>query len=282
MLEDLTAYFITTDRVTAPRALAALRAQGLPRQIVIVRNVRPLAAAYAAALACETPYCAIIDDDLALSPGALADCLAEFKEARRTRPRLYSMGATRFSDRDPLVGGRGVVLFHMPGLRLVGFPDRSHVSWAQKTRADALGLHTRPSRLVLGERLRGSRDDLYKRYLWLQIRWASGLNRWERRPRPLPLLWRAHRSQDADVWAALLGAVDGLLVGPVSTSKDESFRGPLGANLVLDDLTPSHAARLIRGAALPFTRAYLPLVVLLGGATLRKRLRRSVNSLRSS
>lgn len=250
MLDDLTVYLITTDRDGAAASLASIeRGQDLVHPVVVVRNVRPLAAAYRETLACPTELCAVVDDDVLMRPGFLADAVAELTALRARAPRLYQLSGHRFTDDDDLIGGSGFKLYHAPSLRRVGFPDAVHVTIAQDRAAEPLGLWRHPSRLVVGARHRGTIDDVYKRHLWLQLRWNLSENPWWRRPRPLRLLGRAVATGDPAYSAALLGAIDGVLAGFVRGSKDEAFLGPIAAARGLEELAELTPVRVLARAA---------------------------------
>ena len=49
----------TTDRIHAEEALRSLESPGVPRPVMIVRNVRPLYASLLPTLECQMPYCLI-------------------------------------------------------------------------------------------------------------------------------------------------------------------------------------------------------------------------------
>lgn len=266
MLDDLTVYFITTDRDGASAALASLEdGQDLLHPVVVVRNVRPLAAAYRASLDCKTEFCAVVDDDVLMRPGFLADALAELVALRATAPNNYQLSGHRFTDDDDLIGGSGFKLYHAPSLRRVGFPDAVHVTIAQDRAAEALGLRRHPSGQVVGARVLGTLDDVYKRHLWVQLRWNLSENPWWRRPRPLRLLHRAITTGDPAYSAALLGAIDGVLAGFVRGSKDEAFLGPIAAERGVDDLEDLTPLRVLARAA-----PYAGRLVLSGAAILAR------------
>jgi len=257
VLEQLTAYLVTTDREGAAAALACLEeGQGLVHPVVVVRDVRPLAAAYGRTLACPTEYCAVVDDDVLLRPGFLAEALAELIALRARDPRAYQLSGHVFTDDDELIGGAGFKLYHAPTLRRVGFPDDVHVAIAQDAVAEALGFYRAPSKLVVGARHRGPPEDVYKRHLWLQLRWNVCQNPWGRRPRPLHLAARALSTGDRAYALALLGFVDGVLAGFVRRSKDEAYLGPIAAEHGLTASTPAEVLALAAPHAGRFARRY--------------------------
>ena len=124
--------------------------------------------------------------------------------------------------------------------------------------AEAMGMSLHGSAHVVGERLRGSTEDIYKRFLWFQLRWLARLDPWYRRFPPSQTLIRAVATNDRDHWAAAMGTIDATLAGDVPTSKDELFRGPLGATVDFESATVAQCRRLVLGAMPRFVRAYLP------------------------
>lgn len=280
MAERLTVYFITTDRSTAPAARAALERQRPPRPVVVVRNVRPLAAAYSHALACETEYCAIVDDDFAVAPSFLESALDEFVARREADRSVYLLAGVHFSDTDPLVGGRGIAVYHVESLRRVGFPDQPHVAWEQRKMATALGLRLEGSRHLAGERLRGTSEDVYKWMLWETVRWLRRQNPWRRRPRLSRLLGHAARTGDRDAWVAALGVLDGGLARDVASSKDQAFRGPLARTLDFESLSPEAARALVLRALPRYLRAAGPRIGLLAAEDAARHVVRRLRRLR--
>ena len=234
-MDAVTAYFITTGRVHSGRSLESLRAQGLPRPVVEVRDIRPMRSAYATALACPTLYAFLLDDDVVLRPGVVERLVEEMRERRREQENAFWICPVTLDELSGEATGCGVHLFHVPLLRRVGFPDGPHLSFAQREAAEALGLTWLRSPLVMGIHHAGSPRDVYLRYLWLQIRAASG----QRRGLDLPeLLRRAVATGELLAWMACLGVLDGRSVGALSSSKDEGFVGPEGAALDLDHPDP--------------------------------------------
>ena len=117
-MNDLTAYFITTDRVNAKRSLESLEeGQELIHPVVVVRNRRSLAAGYSAALECTTLYVLTLDDDVILRPGVVPLLLSEFRRERAEDPKIFLIGARTQSELTGQSGGWGVKIHYVPLLR---------------------------------------------------------------------------------------------------------------------------------------------------------------------
>jgi hypothetical protein len=232
-VNDLTAYFITTDRLHAGPSLASLRAQGLARAPVVVRNVRPMRVAYATTLGCPTSYAFLLDDDVILRRGVVPRLLEEFRVWRRAHPDAFWICPATVDELSGRTTSCGIHLFHAPLLRQVGFPDGPHLSYAQRERAEAMGLSWLRSSLVMGVHHAGRPRDVYQRYLWLQIRAASGQGRY---PDLETLVQRAVTGDGALPWMACLGVLDGRVIGDVPSSKNETLLGREGAALDFDNL----------------------------------------------
>ena len=138
-MDDLTAYFITLDRPHAAAALERLAsAQGLVHPVVVVRGLRPLAAAFAVCLGCPTEFCLVLDEDVLLEPFVVVAARAELIARRRADPALFLLSGDRYRDEGGLAGGGGFKIYHAPSLRCVGFPDAPHMSFEQERRAARL------------------------------------------------------------------------------------------------------------------------------------------------
>jgi len=240
-MDELTAYFITTDRVDAAEALKSLQRQGIPRPVEVVRNVRPLRAAHLPTLECQTPYCLVLDDDTVMRPGVLRALVDRFRALRAADPSGFKLNARVFSEAKLAWDMGGLKLFYAPHLLKVGWPDAPHVSGAQAAIARRLGLSVLQCDIEAGVQRRGSDLDVYKKFLWIAIR---GRARRLKAPGPAELAPRA-RAGAPWLWFGVLGLVDGDAVGVVSTSKDEHFLGPIGRTLDFDAVGAEDIRRIL-------------------------------------
>ena len=232
-MHELTGYLLTTERVHAAESLASLRAQGIPREIVVIRNIRPLHAAHFPTLECETPYCLIVDDDVIMEPGVAQTLIDRFRSLRKTRPNGFKLNARLYCEARERWGKGGIKMFHTPHLRQVGWPDSPHVSSAQKEVASKLGFKALECDIKAGVQKRGSNLDVYKKYLWIQARAEAGQHR---AVSIRKLIKRIRATGKSWLWFAVLGVVDGARAGTLSTSKDEAYLGPIGRTLNFDTL----------------------------------------------
>jgi hypothetical protein len=247
---ELTAYFLTTDRQHAVEALESLRAQGIPR-IVVVRNVRPLTKAYHSTLACQTEFCLVLDDDVVLKPGVVSNLIDEFRRQRQDEPRGFKLNARIFIEVKHRFGKGGLKLFHTASLKEIGWPNAPHVSYAQKKIAERLGYVSLKCPIEAGVQKRGSDIDVYKKYLWLELRACAGQRRAEKLEE---VVKRGRKTGERQWWLATLGIIDARALDPVTMSKDENFLGPLGATLNLNEIPVDRlrevlAAHGVAGAA---------------------------------
>lgn len=226
-MHDLTAYFLTTDRVHAQEALRSLDSQGMPRPVVVVRNVRPLCAAHLPTLQCQTSYCLVLDDDTVLRPAVVQPIMDHFRAMRAARPSGFKLNARVYSEARSKWDVGGFKLFYVPHLVQVGWPDAPHVSFAQKQIASRLGLVGMQCDIEAGVQKRGSDLDVYKKYLWIEFRTRAG----QLGPVQVPDLVRRACAGPSWLWFAVLGLVDGKAAGEMATSKDEDFLGPIGRTL---------------------------------------------------
>lgn len=233
-MNQLTAYFLTTDRRHADESLASLRAQEIPRDVVIIRNVRPLATAHLPTLDCETEFCLILDDDVLLKPGVVRELVDEFRRRREGEPRGFKLNARIFCEAKQRFGKGGLKLFHTASLREIGWPDAPHVSFAQREIADRLGFVSLKCPIEAGVQKKGSDVDLYKKYLWIELRARAGQLRADDLDE---LVRRGRKSGDRQWWIAALGTIDARALEIDPTSKDEDVVGPLGATLDLDAIS---------------------------------------------
>lgn len=241
-MHDLTAYFLTTDRLHAEESLASLRAQGLPNQVRVVRNVRPLHRALLATLECTTPYCVILDDDIILEPGVIAELLVEFQCLRESSPNMFRLSARIYSEAKRRFGKGGLKMFHTASLKKVGWHDEPHVAYAQQQAADRLGLTSAKCPIDAGVQKAGSDLDLYKKFLWMALRAQAGQLRTESLDK---LKKRARVNDERHWWIACLGTADAIDLGAVAGSKHEDLRGARVASTDLDDLSTEQIKRLI-------------------------------------
>lgn len=226
-MDELTAYFLTTDRVHAEEALASLNAQGIPRPVVVVRNVRPLYAAHLPTLKCETPYCLVLDDDTVLLPGVAQRLVAQFQRMREVQPSGYRLSARIYVEVNQVLGTGGLKLFYTPHLRRVGWPNEPHVTVAQAWIARQLGFLALDCDTAAGIQRRGTDLDVYKKYLWIGFRAQAG----QHGGGSLAALVARARQGPAWLWFGVLGLADAQLAGAMSTSKDEDYLGPIGRTL---------------------------------------------------
>ena len=240
-MDELTAYFVTTERQHAEEALASLRAQGIPRPVEIVRNVRPLAAAYRQTLDCETPFCLLLDDDTVLRAGVVRVLLDRFRQMRSAEPMGFKLFTRVFNESIMVWGRGGLKLFYTPLLKRVGWPDAPHVAMAQMKVARGMGLKEFGAKIEAGVQRRGSDLDVYKKYLWKEIRARAG----QEKRVPLSALVRDARGGVEWLWFAALGVVDAMQAGEVSTSKDEGFLGPIGRTLDFAAVTAADVAGIV-------------------------------------
>ncbi|MEX0853103.1 MAG: hypothetical protein WD036_07460 [Bauldia sp.] len=240
-MDELTPYFVTTDRVDAEDALASLRGQGIPRPVVIIRNVRPLHAAYTRTLECQTPYCLVLDDDTILNPGMAQKLVDRFRAMRAEQPAGFKLNARVFCEAKMRWDSGGLKLFYAPHLKRVGWPNAPHVSETQTRIAREMGLRTLGCAIEAGTQRRGSDFDVYKKYLWMQIRIEAG----QLTPIQLAPLVRRARGGETWLWFAILGLVDGMAVGSISSSKDEAFLGPIGKTLDFSAIGAEDVSRIL-------------------------------------
>jgi hypothetical protein len=241
-VHDLTAYFLTTDRVHADEALASLRAQGIPRPVEVIRNVRPLAAAHLPTLKCETPFCLVLDDDTVLLPNVAQVLVDRFRQARQAEPAAFKLNARVYAEAKLAWDIGGLKMFYTPHLKRIGWPDAPHVSFAQTKVAREMGFKVRTCNVQAGVQKRGSDLDVYKKFLWIQIRSEAG----QQERSSLANLVQFAQSGPAWAWFAVLGVVDGKAVGALPASKDEDFFGPIGRTLDFDTLTAEEIRRLVK------------------------------------
>jgi len=247
---ELTAYFLSTNRQHADEALDSLRMQRIPR-IVVIRNVRPLAKAHLPTLECQTEFCLVLDDDVVLKPDVVPSLVNEFCRQRQSEPRGFKLNARIFTEMEQRFGKGGLKLFHSASLKEIGWPDAPHVSYAQGKIAERLGYVSLKCPIEAGVQKRGSDIDVYKKYLWLELRARAGQRRAEKLEE---LVERGRRTGGRQWWLATLGIIDARALDTVTMSKDENFLGPLGATLDLNEVSVDRlrgilAAYGIAGAA---------------------------------
>lgn len=233
-MKDVTPFFITTGRMHAERSRRRLERQRFAHPIVTIDGVRPMSAAYGRALDATTEYAFTLDDDVVLADGIAAMLVDELRRARMSDPRVYRI-LPRIVDQ--LTGATmrgGAHVFHVPIARELGVRDTPHVMLDQRRRAEAVGYRVVVCERFAGVHLCGSAGDVYKRYFWLQVRAAAG----QRNGVTLDeLLERARRGDTLALWTACLGFIDGMRAGPIASSKDEAFAGPLGAAIDFEHVT---------------------------------------------
>ena len=134
-MNDLTGYFITTDRAHAIAALEGLRSQGILRPLIVRRNVRPYLAAVLPTLDYETPYSLILNDDTILRAGVAQQLVSRFREMRVAKPQGFKLSARVYDEAYQCWEKGGVMLFYTPHLRQVGWPEAPHVAFAQDAKA---------------------------------------------------------------------------------------------------------------------------------------------------
>lgn len=226
-MNELTAYFLTTGRVNAQEALQSLEAQRIPNPIVVVRNVRPLYAAHLPTLECQTSYCLVLDDDTVLRPDVVQPILNRFRGMRASQPSGFKINARVYSEARSKPDVGGFKLFYLPYLIQIGWPDAPHVSFAQNQIAKRLGFVGMQCDIDAGVQKRGSDLDVYKKYLWIEIRTRAG----QLGAIQLSALVQRACNGSSWLWFAVLGIVDARAAGGVATSKDEHFVGPIGRTL---------------------------------------------------
>ncbi|MFG0318270.1 MAG: hypothetical protein ACF8XB_13425, partial [Planctomycetota bacterium JB042] len=133
-------------------------------------------------------------------------------------------------------------LFHAPSLKEVGWPDAPHVSYAQREIAERLGYVSIKCPIEAGVQKLGSDVDVYKKYLWIELRARAGQLAADDLDE---LLRRARKTDDRQWWLAALGAVDARALGDVPTSKDEETVGPHFGALDLDRLSTEELRGLL-------------------------------------
>ena len=240
-MDDLTGYFVTTDRAHANEALDSLRSQGIPRPLVVIRNVRPYLAAVLPTLKCETPYCLILDDDTILRPGVAQELVSRFREMRAAKPRGFKLSARVYDEVYQMWEKGGVMLFYTPHLLQVGWPEAPHVAFAQHVIARRKGFETFVCDIEAGIQKRGSYLDVYKKFFWDQIRAQAG----QLRADSLADLAGRARAGTPWMWFAVLGVVDGKAAKAVRTSKDDHTLGPIARTLDFKTVKGGEVRRLL-------------------------------------
>ena len=240
-MHELTAYFPTTDRVHAEEALRSLESQGIPRPVVVVRNVRPLYAAHLPTLECQTPYCLVLDDDTVLRPAVVKPIMDRFRAMRAAQPSGFKLNARVYSEARSKWGAGGFKLFYVPHLVRIGWPDAPHVSFAQNRIARRLGFVGMKCDIEVGVQKRGSDLDVYKKYLWIEFRARAG----QLGPVAVTELVREARTGPSWLWFAVLGLIDAKAAGEIATSKDEHFLGPIARTLDLGTVSAEDVRRIL-------------------------------------
>jgi hypothetical protein len=226
-MDDVTGYFITTDRVHAPEALESLRSQEILRSVMVSRNVRPYRAAVLPTLNCKTPYSLVLDDDTVLRPGAARQLVTRFREMRAVRPRGFKLSARVYDEVYRCWEKGGVMLFYTPHLREIGWPDAPHVAFAQHVIARNKGFEAFACEIEAGVQKRGTNLDVYKKFFWDQIRAQAG----QLRADSLDVVAKRARDGTPWMWFGVLGVVDGMALKGIRTSKDDQFLGPIARKL---------------------------------------------------
>jgi len=226
-MDELTAYFLTTDRVNADEALASLRAQGIPKAVVVIRNVRPYLAAVLPTLDCETPFLLILDDDTILRAGVAQQLVSRFREMLAAEPQGFKLSARVFDETYQRWEKGGVMLFYTRHLRQIGWHEAPHVAFAQNAIARRKGFERFECDIKVGIQKRGTYLDVYKKFFWDQIRAEAR----QLRADSIERLAERARGGTPWMWFAVLGAVDGKAMRTVRTSKDEQFLGPIARTL---------------------------------------------------
>lgn len=221
-MHEMTAYLITTDRIFADDALASLERQGLVHPVEVVRNVRPLQAAHLPTLECETPYCVVVDDDVILKDRVLGPLLDEFRSLRAATPAGYKLNARVYCEAKESHGKGGLKMFYTPHLQKIGWPDEPHVSVAQQRVAESMGFVSLRSDLEVGVQKMGTDLDVYKKYLWLEIRRQQGQGKVQDASK---LMKRARKTGQREWWLAALGVLDARQLEHQDGSKDEMLVG---------------------------------------------------------
>lgn len=242
----LTSYFITTERVGWEAALASLRGQPVPQRVVVVRNVRPMQAAYARTLESRTPLTFLMDDDVILRSGSLWRMLWRFAWACTINRRVFLATSHLHDELFGRAEPHGVKMYRTDLLKRVGWPESSHLSPAQVQCAKTIGLIVRQWKHVVGTHLRGTPLDVYKRLLWIQIRWNTVRSTFMPPPPPDFFYRRWNDTQDVTYLCACLGLLDGLAVGTSQVSKDEQFLGPSSQRVNLVTPNAKELEQLVR------------------------------------
>lgn len=240
-MKELTAYFLTTGRVHALEALQSLQSQGIPNPIVVVRNVRPLYAAHLPTLECQTSYCLVLDDDTVLRPDVVQPILNRFRGMRASQPAGFKINARVYSDARSKPDVGGFKLFYVPHLIQIGWPDAPHVSFAQNQIAKRLGFVGMQCDIDAGVQKRGSDLDVYKKYLWIELRTQAG----QLGAIQLSDLVQSACTGPSWLWFAVLGLVDARAARGVVTSKDEHFLGQIGRTLDFAKVTAEDVRRIL-------------------------------------
>ena len=241
-MNELTGYFVTTDRVHANEALDSLRSQGIPRPLVVIRNVRPYSAAVRSTLNCETPYCLILDDDTILHPCVAQQLVDRFREMRAAKPWGYKLSVPSYSEAYHRWEHGGVMLLYTPHLRDIGWPEAPHVAFAQQAIARRKGFERLVCDIRAGVQKRGSNLDVYQKFFWDQIRAQAG----QLRADSLSRLAVRARGGVPWLWFAVLGVIDGMATKAISGSKDSAVLGPIGRTLDFSNVKAGDVRRILR------------------------------------
>ena len=240
-MDELTGYFVTTDRVHANESLDSLRSQGISRPLVVIRNLRPYSAAVRSTLDCATPYCLILDDDTILRPGAAQELVTRFREMRAAKPWGFKLSAKVYDEVYQQWEKGGVMLFYTPHLRQIGWPEAPHVGFAQNMVAVREGFEALECSIEVGIQKRGSHLDVYKKLFWDQIRAQAG----QLRADSVADLARRARGGTPWMWFAVLGAIDGKAAKAVWTSKDDRTLGPIAQTLDFKTIKGGEVRRIL-------------------------------------
>jgi hypothetical protein len=240
-MDDLTGYFLTTDRIHADEALASLHSQGIARPIVVRRNVRPYAEAIRPTVECETPYSVVLDDDTVLYPGVAHALMDQFREMRKAKPAGFRLNTLVFDEVYQTWEMGGLHLLYTPHLREIGWPDAPHVWFTQLAIAAKKGFVAFRSKIKAGIQKHGSNFDVYQKFYWDQVRANTGQLKADSLPRTVV---RA-RGGTPWLWFGVLGIVDGRRA-VATTSKDAEARGPIGETLDFNTLKAGDVRRILR------------------------------------